>query len=199
VDVTEVTLPDGTTRTYFASEKTPEPGAGAPWHVMDCVDCHNRPTHVYRLPEEAVDLAIADGHLDRSLPFLRREGVRLLKEDHPTREAAREAIRAGLREFYAKLDPAKYPGRQAAVESAARELGDIWAANVWPEMKITWGTYPTFIGHDAAPGCWRCHDGRTTRDGKLTLSQDCALCHALLAQDEKDPRIDDLAGKAAVR
>ena len=199
VDVVEATLPDGTRRTYFGSEKTPDPGPQAPWHVMDCIDCHNRPTHIYRSPEEALDLAFADGHLDRSLPFLRREGLRLLKVEHRSRDEARAAIRTGLLEFYGKVDLVAYPGRQAAVESAARELGDIWSANVWPEMKITWGTYPTFIGHDAAPGCWRCHDGRTTRDGKSTLSQDCTLCHSLLAQDEKDPRIDDLAAKAAVR
>jgi hypothetical protein len=157
---------------------------------MDCVDCHNRPSHVFRSPEDEVDLAIVEGRVDRSLPFLRREGVRLLKADHPSRDAARAAIRKGLHEFYEKLDPAAYAGRKAAVETAATELGDAWAINVWPDMKITWGTYPTFIGHDASPGCWRCHDGgHATRDGKSTLSQDCALCHALLAQDEKDPPI----------
>jgi hypothetical protein len=157
---------------------------------MDCIDCHNRPTHIFRSPEDAVDLAIADGHLDRSLPFLRREGVRLLKGAYPSHEAARAAIRAGLLEFYEKRDPAAYAGQRAAVEAAADELGDIWSANVWPDMKITWGTYPTFIGHQASKGCWRCHDdAHATRDGKATLSQDCGLCHSLLAQDEKDPPI----------
>jgi len=157
---------------------------------MDCVDCHNRPTHIFRSPEDALDLAITDGLVDRSLPFVRREGVRLLKASYPSQEAARAAIRAGLLEFYEKLDPAAYPGRKAAAESAAKQLGDIWSMNVWPEMKITWGTYPSFIGHDASPGCWRCHDGgHTTRDGKATMSQDCTACHAVLAQDEKDPAI----------
>jgi nitrate/TMAO reductase-like tetraheme cytochrome c subunit len=190
VDVVEATLPDGTRTTYFGSEKTPDPGPRAQWQVMDCVDCHNRPTHIFRSPEDAVDLAITDGHLDRSLPFLRREGVRFLKVEYRSREVARSAIRAGLLAFYEKLDPAAYPGRKAAVESAANVLGDLWSMNVWPEMKITWGTYPSFIGHDASPGCWRCHDGvHATRDGKSTLSQDCSLCHALLAQDEKDPAI----------
>jgi nitrate/TMAO reductase-like tetraheme cytochrome c subunit len=190
VDVVEVTLSDGTRRTYFGSAGAPDPGPRAAWNEMDCVDCHNRPSHVFRSPEDEVDLAIVEGRLDRSLPFLRREGVRLLKTDHPSQDAARAAIRKGLHEFYEKLDPAAYAGRKAAVETAATELGDAWAINVWPDMKITWGTYPTFIGHDASPGCWRCHDGgHATRDGKSTLSQDCALCHALLAQDEKDPPI----------
>lgn len=190
VSVIEATMPDGTTRTYFASADTPDPGPRANWHLMDCIDCHNRPSHVFRSPEDAVDLAIADGHLDRSLPFLRRESVRLLKAEYPSRESAREGIRAGLLAFYEKRDPAAFTKQKPGVEGAAKELGDIWATNVWPEMKITWGTYPTFIGHDASPGCWRCHDGgHASRDGKATLSQDCALCHALLAQDEKDPPI----------
>ena len=190
VDVVEVSRPDGTTTTYFGSADTPDPGPRAEWHVMDCVDCHNRATHIYRSPEDALDLAISDGLVDRLLPFVRREGVRLLKASYPSQEAARAAIRAGLLEFYEKLDPAAYPGRKAAAESAAKQLGDIWSMNVWPEMKITWGTYPSFIGHDASPGCWRCHDGgHTTRDGKATMSQDCTACHAVLAQDEKDPAI----------
>ena len=190
VSVVEVTTPDGTRRTYFGSADTPDPGPRAEWRVMDCIDCHNRPTHIYRSPEDALDLALADGLIDPSLPFLHREGVRLLKAQYPSREAARAAIRAGLLEFYEKLDPAAYAGRKAAAESAAKGLGDIWSMNVWPEMKITWGTYPSFIGHDASAGCWRCHDGaHATRDGKSTLSQDCTMCHAVLAQDEKDPAI----------
>jgi nitrate/TMAO reductase-like tetraheme cytochrome c subunit len=190
VDVIEATMPDGTTRTYFASKDTPAPGPDAAWNVMDCIDCHNRPTHVFRSPEDAVDLALLDGRLARALPFVRREGVRLLKVEHGSREEARAAIRTGLLEFYEKLDPAAYAGRKPAAEHAAKELGDLWSMNVWPEMKITWGTYPSYIGHDAAPGCWRCHDGaHATRDGRATLDQDCTSCHALLAQDEKDPAI----------
>lgn len=200
IDVVEVTRPDGTRSTYFASAGSPDPGPQADWHVMDCIDCHNRPTHVFRSPEDALDLAIADGHIDRSLPFLRREGVRLLKVEYPSHEAARAAIRAGLLEFYEKLDSAAYAGRKAAAESVAKELGDIWATNVWPDMRITWGTYPSFIGHDASPGCWRCHDdGHKTRDGNSTLSQDCALCHSVLAQDDEDFQIGDISAKRPPR
>jgi hypothetical protein len=56
-------------------------------------------------------------------------------------------------------------------------------------MKVTWGTYPNNIGHMAYPGCFRCHDGsHTTKDGK-TLSNDCSLCHNLLATDETHPSV----------
>ncbi len=47
--------------------------------VMDCVDCHNRPTHIYKLPEEAVDQAISAHQIDESLPFIKKEGVVLLR------------------------------------------------------------------------------------------------------------------------
>ncbi len=79
--------------------------------------------------------------------------------------------------------------RRKALDAAAAELGDIWARNVWPGMKIGWGTYPSMLGHEEAPGCFRCHDGEhATADGRA-LSNDCQLCHELLAQDEKEPPI----------
>jgi hypothetical protein len=41
----------------------------------------------------------------------------------------------------------------------------------------------------AYPGCFRCHDGsHTSKDGK-TLSNDCSLCHNLLAVDETNPNV----------
>ena len=188
IGTVELTLPDGTRRTYATKDGPSAPSPGSDWRTMDCVDCHNRPTHQYGSPEGEIDAAIDDGRIDRALPFVRREGLRLLKADYPTHEAAREGIRRGLVAFYS-ADSASWPGRKGAVEAAATALGDIYTTNVWPTMRIAWGTYPTFLGHDAAPGCWRCHDEEhRTADGR-TISQDCDLCHALLADGEADPAI----------
>jgi hypothetical protein len=116
--------------------------------------------------------------------------VKALKVEYPSAAAAREGLRRQLTDFYAKEDPARAGERKAAVEAAAAELGEIWARNVWPNMKIGWGAYPTFLGHDVSPGCFRCHDGdHSTRDGSATIPNDCGLCHNLLAQDEKDPEV----------
>jgi hypothetical protein len=185
IGAVELVTKEGARRTYEAKE----PIAGGTWREMDCVDCHNRPTHIYRSPEEEVDAAIESGKLPKTLPFVRRESVKALRVEYPSADAAREGLRKQLTEFYAREDPARAGERKAAVEAAAAELGNMWARNVWPNMKISWGTYPSMIGHDAAPGCFRCHDGdHSTKDG-ATISNDCALCHNLLAQDEKEPEI----------
>ena len=75
------------------------------------------------------------------------------------------------------------------VEAAATAVGAIYKRNIFPEMKVTWGTYPNNIGHRDFPGCFRCHDANhVTRDGK-EISQDCAACHAVLAMEETDPKV----------
>ena len=167
----------------YETKDAPDPEAR--WREMDCVDCHNRPSHVYRSPEDEVDAAIEGGRIDRRLPFVRREAVKALKVTYDSAAAARAGLTARLTELYAGQDP----GRRPAVAAAAAELGDIWARNVWPGMKIQWGSYPTFLGHDAAPGCFRCHDGdHMAKDGRA-IRNDCDLCHNVLAQDEKDPPV----------
>ncbi|HTN52825.1 MAG TPA: NapC/NirT family cytochrome c [Anaeromyxobacter sp.] len=190
IGAVELKLPDGTRRTYASKDGPAAPGPDAAWRTMDCVDCHNRPTHQYRLPEQEVDGAIEAGRLDRaSLPFLRREALAALKGATGSHAEAKEGIRVAMLASYEKLDPAAFPARRAAVEAAADVVAGLYAVNVWPQMKITWGTYPSFLGHDASPGCWRCHDDAHVAEGGKAIPQDCDLCHSILAQDEHDPKV----------
>jgi hypothetical protein len=187
IGVVEAALPDGSVRTYRAEGASV--GAAPEWRVMDCVDCHNRPSHAFDLPGDAVDAALAAGRIDRAIPFIRREAAAVLQADHPSHAAAREVIPQALLARYATLDPAALETRRPALEAAGRELAEIWTRNVWPQMKIGWGTYRSALGHDRSPGCFRCHDeAHATDDGKV-LSQDCDQCHALLAVDEERPPI----------
>jgi hypothetical protein len=156
---------------------------------MDCVDCHNRPTHKFREPGPEIDQAIQAGLVDAKLPWIKREALGALRTAYPTHEAARAGIEQRLVDFYRQLDPTAWATREPTVRAAARALGDIYSWNVWPSMEITWGTYPSFLGHDQAPGCFRCHDGDHVTGQDKTISQDCGLCHSLLAVDEKNPRI----------
>jgi hypothetical protein len=49
--------------------------------------------------------------------------------------------------------------------------------NVFPAMKVKWGTYPNHIGHTDSTGCFRCHDdGHKAKDGSV-IKQECELCH----------------------
>ncbi len=184
----ELTMADGTKKVYTPSDGVPEVATES-WRVMDCVDCHNRPTHVYRLPEEEVDVALLEGRILRDLPYIRREGVRILKQDYASHEAARAGIAEAVQDFYSTNYPDLLDERSAKIEEAGRVLGDIWATNVFPSMKVTWGTYPDHSGHEASDGCFRCHnDDHTTADGEV-ISMDCDTCHSLLAIEESKPEI----------
>ena len=166
-----------------------KPPAGAAWRTMDCVDCHNRPSHTFYLPEEEIDTAMVAGRIDPELPFVHREGIRLLKADYPSHEAASKAIAAGLEAFYKKQFPQVAAQKAGAIRNAAAALDTIYRSNVFPSMKVGWGTYPRHIGHESSPGCFRCHDDtHATADGR-TISQDCSLCHGLLAMQEENPEI----------
>lgn len=189
ISTVEATWADGKTVLYRTKDTpaTLPPREG--WREMDCVDCHNRPTHRFREPGPEIDQAILAGHVDVSLPWIKRESLAALQAAYPSHDAARAGIEKRLVDFYRQLDPAAWPSREPSVRAAAKALGDIYGWNVWPSMKITWGTYPSFLGHDQAPGCFRCHDGdHVTPQGKA-ISQDCGLCHSLLAVDEKNPKI----------
>src|SRR5271165_3609854 len=60
--------------------------------VMDCVDCHNRPTHAFDLPENAVDKAMANGRISPDLPFIRKKAVEILKVNYSARDVAQRTI-----------------------------------------------------------------------------------------------------------
>jgi hypothetical protein len=156
---------------------------------MDCVDCHNRPTHVYRRPEQEVDEALLAGGIDRSLPYIRREALQALQAPYDSPAAAGAGIEAALLEFYGAEYPDLAAGSRERVLAAAQALSAAWARNVFPSMSIGWNTYPDHIGHEQSPGCFRCHnEDHATTEGKA-ISQDCEMCHTVMALDEESPEI----------
>jgi nitrate/TMAO reductase-like tetraheme cytochrome c subunit len=157
--------------------------------TMDCIDCHNRPTHVFQLPEEAVDLALSQKSISADLPFIKKVGVEALKGNYAGQEAAAQGIAARINEFYRASYPELYRGQSALIDAAIRELQLIYARNVFPKMKVSWGTYPNNLGHTDFPGCFRCHDGSHTSADGQTIPNDCDTCHTLLAVDETDPKV----------
>jgi hypothetical protein len=168
---------------------SPEELARLEKRVMDCVDCHNRPTHIYRLPEESIDTAISNEQINRSLPFIKKKGVELLKAPYTSEAEAHAQIDKGLREFYRKEHPQTLSQQEARVDTAVRALQEIYSRNVFPEMKVTWGTYPNNLGHQNFPGCFRCHDDNHRSTAGKMITQDCAACHDLLAVDEEKPQL----------
>jgi hypothetical protein len=183
----EYSGPNG--KTVYRAEGTAADGKGLTMREMDCIDCHNRPSHSYKLPERAVDDAMFAGDLSASLPFARKKSVEILKKAYASREAAAVQIPAAVEAYYRDTYPAVYKERQQEVTKTARNVLAIYNRNVFPAMKVTWGTYPNNIGHTDFPGCFRCHDdSHTSADGRK-VTQDCGACHNLLAVEEAAPKI----------
>ncbi len=170
----------GTVREYRTDAGSDDKIAGLERRRMDCVDCHNRPTHnFFATPERAVDEALARGAIATALPFARREAVAALKATYPDRASAEAEIAKRLRAFYAENDP---PGMQPAaadLDQAVRTTQFLYARSVFPAMKVTWGTHLNNIGHVDSPGCFRCHDDQHKAADGRNIRQDCELCHEI--------------------
>jgi NapC/NirT cytochrome c family protein len=156
---------------------------------MDCVDCHNRPTHAFELPESAVNRQMATGFISPELPFIRKKAVELLKADYPDREAAQQRIVEQVKSYYRANYSALYDSRRALVEQSAQSVAGIYLRNIFPAMKVTWGVHPNNLGHSDFPGCFRCHDGSHVSADGQAISNDCSACHNLLAVEEQNPKV----------
>jgi len=171
------------------SKTTPDQLAHGERRTMDCVDCHNRPTHIFQLPDRALDDAMANGNISPGLPFIKKQALAALKTEYPDREAAHRQIAATLDGFYKKNYPQVYASDRKHVDEAIGAVQAIYERNIFPEMKVTWGTYVNNLGHMDSPGCFRCHDGsHASGDGRM-IPNDCNTCHELAAMEEKNPKI----------
>jgi nitrate/TMAO reductase-like tetraheme cytochrome c subunit len=178
---------DGKTQTFVAAGAK---GTEAmPKFEMQCVDCHNRAAHSFQLASRALDEALASGKLPAALPFLKKNAVEILSATYASEEAAARGIPAKLEAFY----KAKYPEicvrNAAGIAHAGETLAALYKQNVFPDLKVTWGTYANNLGHTDSQGCFRCHDEGHTASGGKTITQDCGVCHQMVAVDEASPEI----------
>ncbi len=165
------------------------PEEGGVWREMDCVDCHNRPTHVYDSPGPAIDNAINEGLIDRSLPFVKRESLRIVQEKYDSHETARAGLSSELARFYEENYPDVAAQNADLITAAGETLGDIYSVNIFPQMEVWWDTYPNHIGHEQSDGCFRCHKRSMRTEDRKQVSNDCDTCHLVLAEEEENPDI----------
>jgi len=151
---------------------------------MDCVDCHNRPTHIYMPPDRSVDQSLTAKRIDPSLPFAKAQGVEVLSADYKTTDEALRAIETKIPAFYQQKYPEIAKAKQAEIAAMVSDLKRIFQQSIFPEMHVNWKTHPDNVGHFYFQGCFRCHDGNhVSKEGKV-ISKDCNVCHTLLAQEE---------------
>ncbi len=147
---------------------------------MDCIDCHNRPAHVYLPPDVAVDQAFVAGRLDPSLPYLKRQAVEILSKQYATTPDALKQIDAGLNDFYRNYYADVYAQKQDLIKGAVTEVQRIFQTYFFPEMKTDWQTHPNNLGHLYFPGCFRCHDGEHVSNAGKVITNNCTLCHTVI-------------------
>jgi hypothetical protein len=179
----------GVARTYLAGDAKPESIRPLPTFEMQCVDCHNRPAHSFELPGRAVDQAMARGDIPVGLPFVKKTAIALLKASYASDGEAAQRIPAGLSAYYLANYPAISSQRTAAIQAVGQGLLAIYRHNVFPDLKVTWGTYPNNLGHADDPGCFRCHDDSHATADKKTIPQDCTICHDAVAVEEASPEV----------
>jgi hypothetical protein len=174
----------------FASAGSPaDPATKLPKFEMQCVDCHNRPTHTFDMPERAMDKALARGDIAITLPYIKKRGMEVLKADYRTSQEAADKLPSAVVGFYQKSYPDLAAARSQDISQASQAILAIYNRNVFPDLKVTWGTYPNNIGHMDFPGCFRCHDGSHAAADGTTITQDCSTCHESLAMEETSPEI----------
>ncbi|MBL9214957.1 MAG: NapC/NirT family cytochrome c [Opitutaceae bacterium] len=167
-------LKDGTAKVFRTEEFKGEPPAGA-IRRMDCMDCHNRPAHVFPTANDAVEKAMAGGRISTQLPNIKRVAVQaMLQKDIATATAAPGKIAEFLQAKY--KDHADLPATIAAVQQ-------VYAETIFPERKADWRVYPNNLGHKDWPGCFRCHgEQHKTASGQKPAASDCTSCHTIIAQ-----------------
>jgi len=160
--------------------------AKAEKRLMDCTDCHNRPSHIYNSPGDEMDRHLASNTIDRNLPFIKKITVNLLEKPYNSAREATTALDAGIKFYYAKNYPELASRKADAIATAIEHAQDIYRRNYFPAMKVSWRTYPNHIGHFYSPGCFRCHDGKHASPEGRIISKNCKNCHEILGQTQEN-------------
>ena len=163
------------------------PGGEEAARIMDCVDCHNRATHIYEDPEAAVDERLASGAIDGTLPFVKRVAFEALSSRYRDIPSAAAGLENEIIWAYSREIPGGKMADPRAVERLIRTLQEIYERNVHPQMNIWWNPYPDHIGHEGGGGCFRCHNPDLVDANGGTIPYDCTLCHSILAWDSDSP------------
>ncbi len=149
---------------------------------MDCMDCHNRPSHIYNSPDHALDVAILTGRIDYTIPFIKKIAVESMAKVYETEDTAMAEIASYITSFYRKEMPELYQQRRTTIDAAIKGTQDVFSQNIFPEMKVRWADYPNNIGHFIYPGCMRCHEGKHQSSDGLIITRECRTCHTILSQ-----------------
>jgi len=176
--------------TIFQNEDEPlsqEEIDSAEVRTLDCMDCHNRPSHVYGSPDEVIDNVLFIDRINRNLPEIKRIAVEAMVQEYETSEQAKHGIANYITEYYMNEYPELYRENKEMIEQAVLETQTQFSQNIFPFMKVRWEEYPNNIGHFDSPGCMRCHEGKhVSEDGLMSITRNCDACHIIIGQGSGD-------------
>ncbi len=176
--------PDGKVVVYRSTENilTDEQVRAMKTRRMDCIDCHNRPTHIYHPPAPSINHVMSLGWIARNLPNIKSISIKALETPYSTKQIGIDSIRLAIEEYYQTNYPELAKTKPDTIKNTIAEIQKIFSRNYFPEMNVSWKKFPDNIGHMYYPGCFRCHDGKHVSDDGKVLSRDCNICHTILAQ-----------------
>lgn len=153
--------------------------------TVDCMTCHNRVSHKFVSPDDALDDAMVRGVISPAIPYIKQNAVTVMERQYPTME---EAIRAidGLRDYYQTNWRDYYAAEGAVVDQAVTELTGLYQRMVFPTMDASWTTHPDNLGHKEWAGCFRCHDGKHVNEKQESIRIECNLCHSIPVKNPAD-------------
>ena len=162
---------------------------------VDCIDCHNRPSHKYNPPELFINSAITAGNISKEIPEIKSIAIEVCSEEYNTTDSAMVKISDSIREYYNDNYPEFAIDKSELINAAIVSIQNEFSKNIFPEMKVRWDKYPANIGHIKTNGCFRCHDDEhVSTDGKI-ISKDCNLCHLINSQGPPESLVKTSIGE----
>lgn len=156
------------------------------YRKMDCIDCHNRPSHIFNPSDKSVNLSISLDRIDKSLPYIKSIAVDVLETPYSTKEIGLDSINIFINNFYRFNYPEVYRTKLADVERSIKEVQKIYDRNYFPRMNVSWRAFPNHISHLYDTGCFRCHDNKHVSDDGKVIRKDCNICHTIISQGSPD-------------
>lgn len=181
VEVVYKNLQTGEER-LFINQEVEDTTNLAPVRLMDCLDCHNRPSHDYLSPSHFVDHAMASGEISPSIPEIKSYTMGILAREFPTKDSAFSYIDIKINQYYNKNYEEFMDTASALLEKAIIAVKEGYSNNIFPYMKADWSVYPNYMGHVETMGCYRCHNDNFVSADNHVISKDCNLCHMIKAQ-----------------
>jgi hypothetical protein len=154
--------------------------------VMDCIDCHNRPSHDFKSPMRFINEAMTTGDLSPDIPEIKMISLEVCSKDYSSMEQALDAIAEGLKAYYSENHPEYFTQHQSQIEKVVTTLQTLYQKNIFPKMNLTWNTHLDHIGHLNYKGCFRCHNATHVSEGGDIIRRDCRLCHVITGQGSPD-------------